>query len=220
MTEMNAASSVEIEALFDEIAAALDQRGYIVLTDILPAELLHDLHQRALSLAEHGYQRAGIGRQSDLHLDNAYRTDEIHWLERHDAAERAYLDWMEQLRLGLNRRLFLGLFDYECHFAHYAPGAFYKRHLDAFRGNTNRVLTTVCYLNPRWDARDGGQLLMYRDEASDAPFLSLQPQAGTLAVFLSDQFPHEVAPARCDRYSIAGWFRVNNSLGALTDPPR
>lgn len=210
----------DLEAIFDEIAAALDRHGHIVLTDILPAELLHALHQRALSLAEHGFQRAGIGRQTDLHLDNSYRTDEIHWLERDDPAERAYLDWMEQLRLGLNRRLFLGLFDYECHFAHYAPGAYYKRHLDAFRGNTNRVLTTVYYLNPHWNERDGGQLLMYRDEDSAAPFLSLPPQAGTLAVFLSDQFPHEVAPARCDRYSIAGWFRVNNSGGALIDPPR
>ncbi len=192
----------------------------IVLTDILPAELLRDLHQRALALTEGGFQRAGIGRQTDRHIDNAYRTDAIHWLDRQHAAERAYLDWMEQLRRGLNRRLFLGLFDYECHFAHYAPGAFYKRHLDAFRGNTNRVLTTVYYLNPHWHEGDGGQLLIYRDEDSAEPFLRVPPQGGTLAVFLSDQFPHEVAPALRDRYSIAGWFRVNNSRTAVVDPPR
>lgn len=34
---------------------------------------------------------------------------------------------------------------------------------------------------------------------------------GTLVVFLSEEFEHEVLPAKRDRYSIAGWFRVNPS---------
>jgi Predicted proline hydroxylase len=45
------------------------------------------------------------------------------------------------------------------------------------------------------------------------------PQMGTLAVFLSERFPHEVLPARADRYSIAGWFRVNTSINNQIDPP-
>jgi SM-20-related protein len=33
-------------------------------------------------------------------------------------------------------------------------------------------------------------------------------------IFLSDTFPHEVLTSRSDRYSIAGWYRVNgNSAG-------
>jgi SM-20-related protein len=43
---------------------------------------------------------------------------------------------------------------------------------------------------------------------------------GTLVVFLSDRFPHEVRQASRLRYSIAGWFRVNASLGSHIDPPQ
>ena len=35
------------------------------------------------------------------------------------------------------------------------------------------------------------------------------PKANTLVVFMSEEFPHEVLPARKERYSIAGWYRVD-----------
>ncbi len=34
------------------------------------------------------------------------------------------------------------------------------------------------------------------------------PESGTVALFLSEEVPHEVRAARRDRFSIAGWFRV------------
>lgn len=113
----------------------------------------------------------------------------------------------------------MGLFDYEAHFAHYQPGAFYRRHLDAFRGRTNRVLTTLLYLNPDWQPGDGGELLLY-PEQGEGVLERVSPRAGTLVIFLSARFPHEVLPAQADRYSIAGWFRVNNSINNQIDPPR
>lgn len=33
------------------------------------------------------------------------------------------------------------------------------------------------------------------------------PQAGTLALFLSSEMPHEVLPATRERLSLTGWFR-------------
>ena len=33
------------------------------------------------------------------------------------------------------------------------------------------------------------------------------PQAGTLALFLSGEMPHEVLPATRERLSLTGWFR-------------
>jgi SM-20-related protein len=119
----------------------------------------------------------------------------------------------------LNQRLFLGLFSFESHYAHYAPGAYYKRHYDAFRGEANRVLSVVCYLNPNWSASDGGELVLYRDE-QDREGLKVVPLYGTVVVFLSEEFPHEVLPASRDRYSVAGWFRVNCSIDNKIDPPR
>ncbi|HEY8085443.1 MAG TPA: 2OG-Fe(II) oxygenase [Methylophilaceae bacterium] len=37
--------------------------------------------------------------------------------------------------------------------------------------------------------------------------MDISPQGGTLVVFFSDQFWHEVLPAKRDRFSIAGWFK-------------
>ena len=208
----------DITDVFDDIASGLVDKGYIVLPAALPTDLTDALYLHMKSLHEDKFRRAGIGRENLHHINDFVRTDEICWLTGEHPSARAYLDWMESLRLGLNRRLFLGLFDYEAHFAHYIPGAFYKKHLDAFKGNTNRIVTTVFYLNPDWKVEDGGELVMYSDQ--DEMLEKMLPQYGKLVVFLSDRFPHEVLPANRDRYSIAGWFRVNNSLGFTVDPPR
>src|SRR5690606_40843214 len=72
----------------------------------------------------------------------ATATSEIYTLSLHDALPIS-------LRLYVNRHLFLGLYEYECMFAHYPAGAFYKKHLDAFKSGINRRLSTVLYLNPR-----------------------------------------------------------------------
>jgi SM-20-related protein len=49
--------------------------------------------------------------------------------------------------------------------------------------------------------------------------IKVLPSFGTIVVFLSEEFPHEVLPAKRDRYSIAGWFRLNNSIDNNIDPP-
>jgi len=194
------------EALIDHFALALEAEGRIVLPACLPAELCAALRGRAEAV-EGGLKRAGIGRGRSHAVNESVRTDAIRWLGQDDPAEAAYLAWMERLRRGLNRRLFLGLFDYEAHFAVYEPGAYYRKHLDAFQGGGNRVLTTVLYLNPQWTPDDGGELRVY---GPDDGFLeSVAPDFGKMVVFLSANHPHEVVEARRKRYSIAGWFRVN-----------
>jgi len=205
--------------IFQHIPQQLAEAGYCILGSALPDDITQTLYQRVKALPEDTFSQAGIGRRKGLHIDNNYRTDKIHWLETTNTAEKAFLGWMEQLRLTINRELFMGLFDFEAHFAHYAPGAFYKRHLDAFKGSSNRVVTVVFYLNPEWCVADGGEILLYKDEASPVSFESIAPHMGTLLLFLSDRFPHEVICAQRDRYSIAGWFRIK-SLGIMTEPLR
>lgn len=118
----------------------------------------------------------------------------------------------------LNRRLFLGLFSFESHFAHYGPGDYYKRNYDAIRGEANRVLSVVVYFNADWTGADGGELVLYKD-GYDNNGVKVFPLLGTMVTFLSEEFPHEVLPANRDRYSIAGWFRVNASVSSKVDPP-
>ncbi|MCP5336073.1 MAG: 2OG-Fe(II) oxygenase, partial [Oceanospirillaceae bacterium] len=106
----------------------------------------------------------------------------------------------------------------EAHFAHYNPGEFYRKHLDAFQGRSNRRVTTVVYLNDGWQSEWGGELEIFT--AQDESLLKVEPQAGTLVSFLSDEFPHQVLPATQPRLSIAGWFRINQSLAGVIDPAR
>ena len=121
---------------------------------------------------------------------------------------------MEHIRTSLNRSFYLGLFDYESHFAKYEIGDFYKKHLDAFKGRSNRVFSTVCYLNT---PSKGGELLIYAENSNDV-IARVSPKAGTLVVFESERFAHEVLAADDVRYSIAGWFRTNNSIAGTLDP--
>jgi SM-20-related protein len=205
--------------IFERIASDVYRQGYCLLDDAIPEDLASALFDRVTTLRQGEFHSAGIGRAQNQMLNSFVRRDEIHWLEPDNAAERDWLDWIEQLRNYLNGRLFLGLFSYEGHFAHYAPGAFYKQHLDSFNGESNRVLTVVLYLNYDWQPDDGGELLMYPVGGGES-FDRVLPCMGRLAVFLSEDFPHEVLPAKRDRYSIAGWYRINESSTERVDLPR
>ena len=196
------------DALLDSIADALVTRGYCIIDDALPATLAEDLLQYFDSLQDQDFKTAGVGRQQDFQLAETIRSDHIHWLSTDAGATDDFLQWMDSLRVGMNRRLFMGLFDYECHFAYYPAGGFYKKHVDAFKGKSNRVLSTVFYLNPAWQTTYGGELLIYAEDGEQV-LERVLPGSGRLVIFLSEKFPHEVLPARCERKSIAGWFRIN-----------
>ena len=203
----------------DYIAEQLETRGYAVIPAAVPPALVDRLFIELKQLDSAEFKPAGIGRQDDFQVNRFVRSDQICWLQGQSEGAGGFLDWMEQLRQGLNRRLFLGLFDYEAHFASYPPGAFYKKHLDAFKGQSNRVLSTVFYLNPQWQSNDGGELVIYAEDG-ESELECVRPEYGKLVIFLSEVFPHEVRPAQRERYSIAGWFRVNNSSALVPDPPR
>lgn len=218
MSEIPSSSTSLEEDVAARIAHGLVTEGFVTVPDALPPAITEGLFQYVRELNADSLRRAGIGRLTDHQLNRFVRGDRIQWLEPGHPAGTPYLAWMEELRNALNRRLFLGLFDYESHFAHYPPGAFYKRHTDAFAGQANRRLTTVLYLNPGWTTDDGGELYIYHGDQT-RPFHRALPIYGTLVVFLSEEFPHEVRPARRDRYSVTGWFRVNGTQGRTLDPP-
>ncbi|KXJ55114.1 MAG: 2OG-Fe(II) oxygenase [Neptuniibacter sp. Phe_28] len=206
------------ETLFGLIAQDIEKQGYSIRPGALPEELANALLLYQQNLETEKLKRAGIGRGDD-YLENKFvRTDEICWITGETEVGKAWLDWSSGLQSFLNRRLFLGLFSFESHFAHYGPGDYYKRHYDAFKGEANRVLSVVVYFNTGWTHEEGGALVLYKDDA-DKEGVKVVPLMGTLVTFLSEEFPHEVLPATRDRYSIAGWFRVNTSATDKVDPP-
>ncbi|WP_027328804.1 2OG-Fe(II) oxygenase [Marinimicrobium agarilyticum] len=220
MNTQTAPSFAPAEAeLLDTVADQLEQQGYALMPQALPPEIVDALFIELKQRRDWDFKPAGIGRQDDFQVNRFVRSDEICWLNGESPAAAGFLAWMDALREGLNRRLFLGLFDYEAHYASYPAGAFYKKHVDAFKGRSNRVLSTVFYLNPQWQPSDGGELVIY-DEKDESEIKRVLPEYGKLVIFLSEVFPHEVLPAKRERNSIAGWFRVNNSSTWAADPAR
>lgn len=205
--------------LFGLISDDIEKQGYSIRPGALPDEISNALFSHQQRLDSSKYKSAGIGRGQDFLKTEFVRTDEICWITGESEAGKLWIDWTSRLQNFLNQRLFLGLFSFECHFAHYSPGDYYKRHLDAFRGEANRVLSIVTYLNPGWSNTDNGELVLYLDD-HDREGLKVVPLYGTIVVFLSEEFPHEVLPATRDRYSVAGWYRVNASIDNRLDPPR
>ena len=198
------------EAMLDVIADALVDKGYIFLSDLVRTHISQMLLEKIQSTQAHELKAASIGRGIEQQLNPDIRRDRIQWLEESNEPDNQYLDVMMQLKNGLNRRLFMGLFDYESHYAVYQPGAFYKKHVDALKGSQNRILTTVFFLNPDWKMADCGELIIY-DEA-DIEIERIAPKMGHFVIFLSERFPHEVTQTLAQRNSIAGWFRVSNSV--------
>lgn len=202
-----AVSAPLYESAFSTIVNDLARQGWSTVPHFFSDTLVTALHSELLQHAEHDRLQAaqiGKGRQRTLRSD--IRGDETRWLNSESQPQRDFLAQMEALRLHLNGQLFLGLNDLEAHFALYPPGAGYSRHVDSFQNNNLRRITIVGYLNKNWQAQDGGELLLYNDQ--DEVFEKIQPEAGTLACFVSEEIAHAVAITRRPRASISGWFRV------------
>ncbi|NOJ12620.1 2OG-Fe(II) oxygenase [Vibrio splendidus] len=188
----------------NQLIDALSTQGYFVWDDFLTQEEVVALRD----CIPENWKKARIGRNDEVARETTIRSDKIQWVRR-DMGKPAslFLDKMEQIRLEANQAFFLGLFEYEAHFAKYEEGDFYQKHLDCFKGNENRRLTTVFYMNDEWSEEDAGELVVY--DLKDNHIATIPPKGGRLLVFLSEQFPHEVLPTNTERFSIAGWFRIN-----------
>jgi SM-20-related protein len=193
---------------FGSITGDLDSKGWAVRDDFVPREWAAELlDEQRLQSRRGAFRPAGIGRNDAYQLDSHTRGDQILWLDQGNAlpAQRQYLALLEELRLAVNRDLFLGLYELETQAAIYPPGGFYRHHLDGFQQGNLRTLTVILYLNPRWRAHDGGELRLYLNAPPDSEFLDLLPESGRLVTFLSERFHHEVLATRRARSSITSW---------------
>lgn len=194
----------------DAIAGGLSERGWLSV-DVRPVlgdELLSSLGDEVRILDRSDALRAArIGRGPDKTRDQSVRRDKIAWLQGETAAQAALFRVFESIRAGLNQRLFLGLRRFEAHYATYHPGDFYRKHVDSFHGRASRVVSVVLYLNDDWQDTDGGALQVFNRDSDLEVCGRVSPERGRMAVFMSEETPHEVLPANRTRYSVACWFR-------------
>lgn len=191
-------------------AHAIAENGYASVTNFVRDPALTGLLDEFERLYLLGaFRRAGVGAGSDFRTGDDIRGDEIFWIEPAQASPplREVLSAFEALRAAVNRVLYLGLFDLECHLAQFAPGTGYHRHYDQFRSDALRQLTVTLYLNANWRGTDGGTLRLYLDDADATRFVDIVPEGGSMIAFLSARFAHEVLPCTRQRRSLTGWFK-------------
>lgn len=198
----------------DQLADGLTEYGWMSLDvrDRLPYSenqpLLQALRDEVEILHRTDAMRAaGVGRGADHTRDHSIRRDRIAWLQGITAPQAALFEFLQTLQVGLNQRLFLGLKRFEAHYATYQPGDFYRKHVDSFAGRASRIVSLVLYLNDGWTPEDGGALQVYNRDNRNEVCGTVVPEEGRMALFMSEEIPHEVLPAQRTRYSIACWFR-------------
>ena len=205
--------SPTLENPTETIINHLADHGYAVIENFLPGQEIKALSHHAKSLRKNGeMHKAATGLSKQSTNNSILRGDFIHWVEASQACkiEQIYLGAMSSLQQAINQSFFLGLFELESHFAIYPPGAGYQKHLDQFIGRNERKISCILYLNEDWTKDDGGALRMYLDQKDENNYIDITPQGGTLVVFLSEEFLHEVQPAKRERISLTGWFRTRS----------
>lgn len=197
----------------ESMLEAIGEHGFVVVDHFLPGTLIQALHQQAKTLQQSGdLLQASVGKGADKQVLNKLRADAIYWLDdnNNNPAESSYLAKMELLREAFNQHFFMGLFEFETHFAIYPSGGVYHKHLDQFKGNQERQVSAILYLNQDWEKGDGGELRLYLNGTSDDTHIDILPLGGRLVLFLSAKFLHEVLPAKRERISLTGWFRTRS----------
>ena len=195
--------------LIADLARSFCRDGLCVRDGFLDAAELAALAASAEARFARGeFAPARIGAPQETQRRDEIRGDSICWLAAPLCrAETSLLARIESLRLALNREGTLGLFDLELHYARYAPGAGYARHLDQPHDRNHRRVSLVLYLNADWPDAAGGALRIYE---AHAQYRDVAPRGGRLVLFPSADREHEVLAADRVRWSLTGWLRTRD----------
>lgn len=218
----------------------LQDQGYVIIDDFLPAESwMEALRGDVLNLRkENKFKIAKIGQDSTNTLNEEIRVAETCFIGRekpelkdvrNPTREKLY-DILEALRVDLQEAgqnsLDPNLSEFL--YAYYPKGGFYRRHRDAVKGSASwlREYSLLLYLNEEeYDPDvDGGRLRMHFDSGGDflpageAPlFQDVDAYGGTLVIFESNRFPHEVLDTVAERFAVVGWYNRPMTLADLSD---
>lgn len=189
------------------IEDAIYNQGYHIIDDFLEEHYHKRLQNIIKTFDEEGLlKQAKIGHLKG-HMQNLMiRRDKIHWIDEwhEDEAIQVYIHRLNGLSKLLNESLFLGLHDFEAHFAIYKAGDFYKKHVDQLHNTSERRISCVYYLNDQWNDLYGGELKLYHTNGH--ALATIMPESNRFVCFKSE-LPHEVAVTSHPRYSIAAWLK-------------
>jgi SM-20-related protein len=195
----------------DDAVTALAEKGWYRGDMVISPRMVSALNDWIdAKLSSGAFSEAAIGKDQSRQTNERIRGDKTLWIpdESADPVLSGIINFVKDIRLVLNRELFAGLETFEGHLAVYPPGGFYKKHIDTFRVDDARRVTLIFYLNQGWLPDDGGQLRLYTGKESSE---DIEPIAGTVLLFMSRDFAHEVLAANKERRSFTGWYKTRSS---------
>ncbi len=197
-----------VQSKFEELIAGCMDHQYGVSEDFISAGLARELRQNLITLDQDDrMKKAGIGNNLVKDTGQDKRGDRIFWMdnESEDKPERAFLDQIDAFVRYLNETCYVGISDYEFHYALYDTGSSYQRHVDQFQNNNHRKFSLIHYLNNDWTPEHGGELMIYQQNETE----KILPNIRKAVFFQSDACEHAVSPATRPRMSISGWLKTS-----------
>ena len=209
---------LELPHLGTAAATALISRGFAVVDDVLPAEVVAavaSLAAASVGVHERGGSD-GIAWRAPEPRDG--RNDLATWVSggSRPAMDTVFLehvlpkidglaaDARSLLRAGLRGSLEVQLACFRGSIA-----ARQRRHTDGLAcgdpTGTDRKLTFILYCNPRWEQAHAGTLRLTRADHDGGGTVTVEPIGGRLLCFLAGAMAHEVLPTCADRYAVTAW---------------
>jgi SM-20-related protein len=195
-----------MEEKFEQLIQGLIDHQFGMVDDFISPALVILLRERLLKNFNEGkMQKAGVGNHTAFQENDAVRRDQISWIEddHTNQGEEEYFRLMWQFMAYLNDTCYTGLNAFECHYARFDTGSFYKRHRDQFQSDSGRKYSIVLYLNDQWTNEDEGKLVLFQKNEE----VEVSPLGGRVVFFESDSVDHAVLAAGRPRMSIAGWMK-------------
>ncbi|HXH76848.1 MAG TPA: 2OG-Fe(II) oxygenase [Bacteriovoracaceae bacterium] len=190
-----------------KIINSINENGWIHVPDVIKTASLTSINEFFNSHSQ-DFSPALVGKGNERIRVNEIRGDHTYWLDTIEPPGpfKEIINFLEELKQGLNRDLFLGLKEFECHLARYEKGSFYKKHYDRFEHDSSRAISFVFYLHEEWNPEDGGELVLF--DKNEQVLKVINPLPGSFVCFLSAEFPHEVRPSLIERRSLTGWIHT------------
>jgi SM-20-related protein len=159
-------------------------------------------------LFETEFLPAQVGSSLQRQRNVEIRGDLTKWLDPHDPPREIHelVELLHRLKQEFNQRFYLGLKDVEFHLAKYPAGSFYKKHSDRFESDSSRSVTFIFYLHQEWNESLGGELVLYNKK--NEILKEILPDPGSMVIFMSEDFPHEVRICSAERRSFTGWIHT------------
>jgi hypothetical protein len=175
-----------IPRIGEEDLNSLSQKGYVVIRDFIPNNLVHSLQNDVQDLRQKGkFRVARIGQDSTNTLNTEIRVAETCFIGpdklgdcssdsrsklytildtlRSDLSGNSVLDKREPSGELVTAAPALDVKLSETLYAYYPEGGFYRRHRDAITGSASvlRKYSLLLYLNENWSPEDGGKLRLH-----------------------------------------------------------